>query len=272
MQRINGQSHREMKPFFSVCIPATKRSNTIERALQSILNQDFQDFEVIVTTRNDKATYEIVDTFIKNCKIDDKIKNINIETDRQSCNDWNDSILLANGRFIAVLEGDDYFYSDYLNSAHKLIIDFNFDICLFATTNRDNVPKPFVFNKHTFFRYIYSLNAVPAPSESIFPRICNYEAIQYNIADFTYAPEIDLYLRLTTHINNFVRISKVGVYREASSDPNNRISFLYYRDQLIILIKYFRVINIFLLLISLKNLIIVYIKSIIKYCIWKMIR
>lgn len=254
-----------MSPFFSICIPATGRSSTIERALKSIFNQDFKDFEVIVTTRNDKLTYNIVERF----DASNRITNISINEERKYCNDWNDSILLANGKFIVVLEGDDYFYDNYLTKSFEIINKFNFDICLFATTNRDVIPNPFSYDSKDFFNFIYSFKAIPAPSESIFPRVSNDKINTYNVKDFKYAPEIDLYLRLSTKINNFERISKTGIHREASSDPYNRISFLYYRDQLIIIIKYFQVLNIFKALLSFKNLIILYAKSIIKYSIWK---
>jgi glycosyltransferase involved in cell wall biosynthesis len=256
-----------MLPFFSICIPATGRSKTIERALNSIINQEFKIFEIIVTTRKDQITYEIVNSFIKNNQLNVPIYNIHINEDRIDCNDWNDSIKFATGKFIAVLEGDDYFYKDYLKKAYEIINEYKFDVCLFATTNRDNKPSPFLMNKIDFFNFIYSLKAVPAPSESIFPRVCNNESIQYDIESYKYAPEIDLNLRLTSHISNFVRLENVGVYREVSSDPNNRISLLYYRDQIIVLFKFFRGNNIFIFFRGVFNLFYIYLKSFIIYII-----
>ncbi|WP_353077512.1 glycosyltransferase [Flavobacterium sp.] len=257
-----------MSPFFSVCIPATGRSRTILRALESLINQEFDDFEIIVSTRNDNYVNNIVDNFIKNSD-SKKIKIVSICESRIKCNDWNDSIKHAQGRFIAVLEGDDYYYKDYLKNAFITIQKFNYDVCLFATTNRHNTPKDFVLNSNSFFKFIYGLRDVPAPSESIFPRLCNNNLVEYNIQDFIYAPEIDLYLRLTKCVKNFVRIENTGVFREISSDPYNRISFLFYRDHLFILFKFFKIKNVFLFFRSAIRIFFIYNKSLIIYILWR---
>lgn len=256
-----------MSPFFSVCIPATGRAKTIIRALESLIDQEFIDFEIIVSIRNDNLVNSILENFIKNSAI--KIKIVNLREYRINCNDWNDSIRHAEGRFIAVLEGDDYYYKDYLKNSFETIRKFNYDICIFATTNRQNMHNDFVMDSSVFFKFIYSLKAVPAPSESIFPRVCGTKLVEYNVQDFFYAPEIDLYLRLTQCVNNFVRIQNTGVFREVSSDPFNRISFLYYRDHLIILFKYFKKKNIFLFFGSITRIFLVYNKSLIKYFLWR---
>lgn len=256
-----------MIPFFSVCIPATGRSRTIERALESLINQEFDDFEIIVSIRNDNSVNDIVENFIR--KSGNKIKIVIICESRLNCNDWNDSIKHAQGRFIAVLEGDDFYYKNYLKDAFKTIKKFNYDICLFATTNRHNAIKDFVLDSNSFFKFIYSLKAVPAPSESIFPRLCHNNVVEYNTQDFSYAPEIDLYLRLTQCVNNFVRIENIGVFREISSNPFDRISFLYYRDHLIILFKFFKRKNVFLFFRSAIRLFFIYNKSLLIYILWR---
>ncbi|MCE4217582.1 glycosyltransferase [Pseudarcicella sp. GAP-15] len=258
-----------MPPFFSICIPATGRSRTIERAIKSVIDQDFENVELVITMRRDLLTYEVANSFIKTNTPCFPVKVINIDKDRIYCNDWNDSIKLSSGNFIVVLEGDDYFFNGYLQTSYNLILKYNYDICVFATTNRDKKSKPFQLDKFDFFNLIYNLKSVPAPSESIFPRICNDHLVLYDIDNYNYAPEIDLYLRLSNHINNFVRLSEKFVYREASSDPYNRISKLYYVDHLVVLFKFYQFENTTVFLRGLLSLIDLYFRSLIKYIIWR---
>lgn len=258
-----------MPPFFSICIPATGRFKTIERALKSIIDQNFEDIELVITMRKDPLTFEIANSFIEINNPSFPVKLINIEEERVNCNDWNDSIINSSGKFIAVLEGDDYFFNGYLKMAYQTILEFNCDICLFATTNRDVVSKPFEYKRSDFFKFIYRLKSVPAPSESIFPRICNGNLMYYNVDNYNYAPEIDMYLRMSEYVDNFVRLNEKFVYREVSSDPYNRISKLYYIDHLVVLFKFFRISNTFVFFTGLYSLINLYIRSLIKYILWR---
>lgn len=258
-----------MHPFFSVCIPATGRSRTIERAIQSVIDQNFTDIELIITMRSDLLTYHVANTYLSRQDPNFRFKVVNIDKEVLNCNDWNDSIELSSGNFIVMLEGDDYFYNGYLEAAYKTIEKYNCDVCLFATTNRDKEPSPFTLNNLDFFDFIYRLKAVPAPSESIFPRVHKNDLILYDINNYVYAPEIDLYLRLTASINNFVRLREKYVFRHPSSDPNNRISKLYYTDHLSVLLKYYHIRRTPVFLTGIFNLIIAYCRSLIKYFIWK---
>ena len=65
-------------PFFSVIIPTYNRAEILTRALNSILNQSFSDWELIVVDdgSNDN-TKEIVQVFLKDCRVKWKI-NLNL--------------------------------------------------------------------------------------------------------------------------------------------------------------------------------------------------
>jgi len=65
-------------PYISVCIPSLNMNKYIERAIISIINQSFQNFEIIVVNDNSKDETEMI---IKRLQLDDnRIKLINHNT------------------------------------------------------------------------------------------------------------------------------------------------------------------------------------------------
>ena len=51
-------------PFFSIVIPTRNRADTLKYTIKTILNQDFQDYEIIICNNNSvDDTEEIVKKF-----------------------------------------------------------------------------------------------------------------------------------------------------------------------------------------------------------------
>ena len=62
-------------PYISICIPALNMNKYIERTILSIINQSFQDFEIIIINDNSKDGTEKI---IKKLQLEDnRIKLIN---------------------------------------------------------------------------------------------------------------------------------------------------------------------------------------------------
>ena len=189
------------QPFFSVCIETNNRSATILRTLNSVLNQTFRDFELILFDNlSDDNTFEIVDNFFNSekfksnqfryllKKVDKKIQN------KLDC--WNKPLNYASGKYIAVLEADDEFHKDHLMLAHK-VLSKEENIGLYVSKNYNgSSSKPELKNSETLFIDIFNIQGVAAPSQAIFIREHNDKSFRYNTKDYLYAPEIDLYLQI----------------------------------------------------------------------------
>ncbi|MCH5596833.1 glycosyltransferase family 2 protein [Niabella ginsengisoli] len=92
-------------PFISICIPAYKRSNFLERLLQSIAIQDYKDFEIIVTDDSPNDEVKLV------CeKYSDEISILyhKNETALSTPANWNKAISLAKGEWIKLMHDDDW--------------------------------------------------------------------------------------------------------------------------------------------------------------------
>jgi glycosyltransferase involved in cell wall biosynthesis len=100
-----------MKPIISVIVSTFNRSNLLKRAIQSVLNQSFKDFELIVVDDcSTDNTHEVVKSFN-----DDRIKYV--KTEQNSGHDGlpkNLGILKAEGDYISFLDDDDVYRRDAL--------------------------------------------------------------------------------------------------------------------------------------------------------------
>lgn len=115
------------KPFFSIVIPLYNKENYIKETLQSVIQQSFTDFEVIIV--NDGSTDRSV-LFAQ--KINDpRIKIIEQENGGVS-KARNTGIQSATSEYIAFLDADDLWKSNFLEEIHCLIIE-NPNASLFGT-------------------------------------------------------------------------------------------------------------------------------------------
>jgi glycosyltransferase involved in cell wall biosynthesis len=111
----NGDSMDMKKPMFSVFMLCYNHEKYIEEAILSILNQTYQDFELIVA--DDGSTdnsWEIIQ------KYSDRIKTFRLEKN-DPAKGTAMMLEMANGYYIAEMASDDYWYPDKLELQAKAI-------------------------------------------------------------------------------------------------------------------------------------------------------
>ena len=79
--------------------------NYIEKSILSILNQSFQDFEIIVV--NDFSKDKTLDIVMEKIKLDNRIKIINHSKNRCSYASRVDGALNSRGKFLILMDSDD---------------------------------------------------------------------------------------------------------------------------------------------------------------------
>lgn len=92
------------KPKISVVIPCYNAENYIQETIDSVLNQSFNDYELIIV--NDGSTDRTIDVLTKNKKCSKKISVINIENSGVS-KAFFAGIEVARSEFIARIDADD---------------------------------------------------------------------------------------------------------------------------------------------------------------------
>jgi GT2 family glycosyltransferase/spore maturation protein CgeB len=100
----------------SVIVPTHNRPDMLVEALRSILNQTYQDFEIIVVNDAGSDVTEIINLLNK----DNKITYVKHNRNRGLAAARNTGLKLARGKYIAYLDDDDVFYPQHL----KTLVDF----------------------------------------------------------------------------------------------------------------------------------------------------
>lgn len=108
-----------MNYFFSVVIPLYNKVNFIQDCLDSVLQQTYENFEIIIV--NDGST-DGSEEIVKRNK-DSRIRFFSQENKGVS-EARNKGIHEAKGEYIALLDADDYWFPHHLESLHELIILF----------------------------------------------------------------------------------------------------------------------------------------------------
>lgn len=107
--------------FFSVVIPAYNREKELHVAIQSVLNQTYQNFELIVVDNGSTdATKEVVQSYMDN---DARVKYFWQENSGSPAGSRNTGIKNAMGDWVAFLDSDDYWYPQKLERVAKMIKD-----------------------------------------------------------------------------------------------------------------------------------------------------
>jgi glycosyltransferase involved in cell wall biosynthesis len=103
--------------FFSVVIPAFNEEKYIGKLLDSLVNQGFKDFEVIVSDGDSEdGTKEVVETYYNKLPL-----NFISSKERGPANQRNNGARLAKGDNILFLDSDCYVRPDFLRKVHKVI-------------------------------------------------------------------------------------------------------------------------------------------------------
>lgn len=107
------------KPLISVIMPAHNAQKYISRAIESILNQTFKKFELIII--NDSSTDKTLDIIKSFSKKDSRVKIVNNDTRLDIAHSLNKGISLAKSNIIARMDADDIAFSNRLELQYKLI-------------------------------------------------------------------------------------------------------------------------------------------------------
>jgi len=107
------------KPKVSVIIPTYNRAELLPRAIQSVLNQTFQDFEIIVV---DDSSTDNTEEVIKEFQEQDKrIKYIKHDKNKGGSAARNTGIKVAQGEYIAFQDSDDEWLPEKLEKQMKVL-------------------------------------------------------------------------------------------------------------------------------------------------------
>ena len=99
-------------PHISVTIPVYNRAHLIGRTIESVLNQEFQDFELLVV--DDASSDDTTKVVQQYCRHDPRIKLVINPKNLGLTRNWNRCLDLARCSLVQILLSDDLIDADYL--------------------------------------------------------------------------------------------------------------------------------------------------------------
>lgn len=120
---------KSKNPTVSIIIPTYNRAHLITRSIKSVLNQTFQDFEVIII---DDASTDDTENVIKNFK-DLRIKYVKNEINKGAGASRNKGIKCSIGEYLAFQDSDDEWCPDKLEKQMEVFNKNGSDYCVVYT-------------------------------------------------------------------------------------------------------------------------------------------
>lgn len=108
---------QDNKVKLSVVMPAYNAELYIEESITSILNQDFQSFELIIL--DDKSLDGTLEIILKYAEIDNRIRVYRNEINLGIAGNRNKGVLLAKGKYIVWQDADDISYPQRLSLQYE---------------------------------------------------------------------------------------------------------------------------------------------------------
>lgn len=90
----------------SICIPTYNQVKYLRQTINSVLNQTFTDYEIIIT---DDSPTDIVFDLVQEYQSKGKIQYYKNAIPLGSPENWNEAIKLSKGEYIKIMHHDDYF-------------------------------------------------------------------------------------------------------------------------------------------------------------------
>lgn len=174
--------------FFSIIITTYNRADLLATAIESVLNQSFSDFELlIIDDGSTDNTKELVGSIQKK---DSRIK-FHYQHNQERSVARNNGISYAQGEYICFLDSDDRYENNHLESLHEEINKVNKPIGMFVCNvsrmqegKKEKVPFDSAEN------YKNNVEFILLSKESVIPaRVCLHHLI---LKEYRFNPSINI--------------------------------------------------------------------------------
>lgn len=143
--------------YLSVCLPVYNMENYISTSLVSIINQSFQNFEIILV--NDNSNDKTIDIIKKYQLNDDRIMLINHSKNLGVYKSRIDAVLNSKGKYILFVDPDDMILNPNLfESLFRYNYNLNLDMIEFSVFHQEKWKRKIYFPQFHYFNHFHSYN------------------------------------------------------------------------------------------------------------------
>ena len=217
-------------PIISVIIPTFNRANLIVRSIQSVLNQSYEDFEVIVV---DDGSKDRTEELVKSLS-DKRINYIRLRENRGAGAARNIGIQKAKGKFIAFQDSDDEWLPKKLEK-HMIIFEKETLNIGVVYSDMDRVLKDKTIEYHRSPKIVSSRLINPVTKfyqvcmlgiqSSIIRREC-FDRVGYFNENLPSLEDLELFIRLSMHFDFYhIQEPLVRYYENEGLSKNMRARY-----------------------------------------------
>jgi glycosyltransferase involved in cell wall biosynthesis len=187
-----------MKKLVSICIPTYKQTEYLRKCLESVLAQDFKDYELIISDDTPDDTIELFLKVILKDQFYSYTRNVPALGMPEN---WNSAIKKADGKYIKIMHHDDFFTRtdslrlmvEEIEKHHASFLFCQTDVFyVISNTNRihEISDKQLALLK-TKPEFLFFKNMIGAPSTTL---CINNNAFSYD-KSFKWLVDIDFYMQ-----------------------------------------------------------------------------
>lgn len=196
----------------SICIPTYNQVEYLKKCIQSILVQEYLDYEIVIS---DDSTNDTVKSYIDSLGLNEKISYYRNSPSLGTPENWNHSISKAQGKYIKVLHHDDFFtetnslaqFVSLLENNPKSDFGFSATLVWNIKTNKKSI-HTCTLNQlaklKNEYHYLFFKNLIGAPSATIYRKEM---AVKFDNT-FKWLVDIDFYISALTKNNSVQYIEK----------------------------------------------------------------
>jgi glycosyltransferase involved in cell wall biosynthesis len=194
---------RGTEPLVSIIIPTFKRPDTLERTVNSVLNQSYSNLEVIVVDDNnpDSEGRALTETKLAQFENEPRVKYIKHPYNKNGSAARNTGAKEASGDYLAFLDDDDEFLADKIASQVKRLQELpeEYAVCYSKFYLKKEYNKPFLSSENRegdlYFDALTRKFSFAAGSNMLIKKTC-FESINGFDEKFTRNQDKEIVTRL----------------------------------------------------------------------------
>ncbi|WP_397599757.1 glycosyltransferase family 2 protein [Silvanigrella sp.] len=201
-------------PLISVVIPTFNHAHLIKKCIKSVINQTYQNFEILIINNfSQDNTIEVIDSFK-----DERIKIYNYKNDGIIAKARNLGIRESNGEYIAFLDSDDSWYESKLINILEEFRFSNADVICHNMNVISFENPPYIMysgpqKNATFDNLLFQGNALILSATVLHKNVINKVGFFSEEKKFITAEDYEFWLRIAKENLQFSFINKtLGEY------------------------------------------------------------
>lgn len=218
--------------FFSIIIPVYNTSEFLKVCLDSVINQNFNDYEIVIVNdgSTDKSGQIIADYSVE---YPDLI--VSLYQDNQGLSSArNSGISEARGRFLCFVDSDDWINLDFLSTVYETLSPYASKVKAIVICNRDFVYNDKIVDDNLISFKPTSIHDSPELISKLNLSACN-KVYHKSLFDDNFFPVGKLYedvipvLKATLHSDLVLKVDNV-LYHVRKDNPNSITSNINQRE------------------------------------------